>query len=109
MRFRILGPLQVDVDGRPVAVGGPKPRTLLAVLLVVRGETVSVDRLVDALWPRHSPDGAVSALRAYVWGRRAGAAGRALVDVVERVVGVVAAPPTGRTPPGPAVERGSLR
>jgi predicted ATPase/DNA-binding SARP family transcriptional activator len=76
VRFRILGPLQVDVDGRPVAVGGPKPRTLLAVLLVRRGEIVSVDRLVDALWPRHSPDGAVSALRAYVSRLRAMLGGR---------------------------------
>ena len=66
MRFRILGPLQVeDADG-PVAVGGPKPRTLLAVLLVARGEVVPADRLVAALWGDDPPAGALTALRAYV-------------------------------------------
>ena len=66
MRFRILGPLQVeDVDG-PVALGGPKPRLLLAVLIVAAGEVVPADRLVAALWRDAVPPGAVTALRAYV-------------------------------------------
>jgi predicted ATPase/DNA-binding SARP family transcriptional activator len=66
VRFRILGPLQVeDADG-PVALGGPKPRTLLAVLLVARGEVVPADRLVAALWGDDPPAGALTALRAYV-------------------------------------------
>ncbi len=66
MRFRILGPLQVeDADG-PVAVGGPKPRTLLAVLLLAGGEVVPADRLVAALWGDDPPPGALTALRAYV-------------------------------------------
>ena len=66
VRFRILGPLQVeDVDG-PVALGGPKPRLLLAVLIVAAGEVVPADRLVAALWRDAVPPGAVTALRAYV-------------------------------------------
>jgi DNA-binding SARP family transcriptional activator len=32
MEFRILGPLEVRSDGRAVALGGAKPRALLAVL-----------------------------------------------------------------------------
>jgi predicted ATPase/DNA-binding SARP family transcriptional activator len=65
-RFRILGPLQVEHDRGAVAVGGAKPRTLLAVLLVAGGEVVPADRLVDALWGDTPPPGAVTALRAYV-------------------------------------------
>jgi len=65
-RFRILGPLQVELDGGAVAVGGAKPRTLLAVLLVAGGEVVPADRLVDALWGDAPPPGAATALRAYV-------------------------------------------
>jgi predicted ATPase/DNA-binding SARP family transcriptional activator len=66
VRFRILGPLAVeDADG-PVALGGPKPRTLLAALLVARGEVVPADRLVAALWGGDPPAGALVALRAYV-------------------------------------------
>jgi predicted ATPase/DNA-binding SARP family transcriptional activator len=65
VRFRILGPLAVeDADG-PVALGGPKPRTLVAVLLVA-GEVVPTDRLVAALWGDDPPAGAPTALRAYV-------------------------------------------
>ena len=41
MEFRILGPLAVSrADGRPAALGGRKPGTLLAVLLLARGRGV---------------------------------------------------------------------
>ena len=67
MRFRILGPLEVETDDdAPAALGGPKPRALLAMLLVQRGTVVSVDRLAEALWGGDPPRGAVPALRAYV-------------------------------------------
>src|SRR6476659_5162423 len=66
VRFRILGPLQVEDVGGPVALGGPKPRLLLAVLIVAAGEVVPADRLVAALWRDAVPPGAVTALRAYV-------------------------------------------
>src|SRR2546423_13881778 len=50
IEFRILGPLEVLEQGRVLALGGPKVRALLAVLLLHRGEVVSSDRLIDALW-----------------------------------------------------------
>ncbi len=75
-RFRILGPLQVENGSGPVALGGAKPRTLLAVLLVAGGEVVPADRLVDALWGDSPPPGASTALRAYV-SRLRGALGSA--------------------------------
>ena len=65
VRVRILGPLQVEDESGPLAVGGPKPRTLLAVLLVAAGGVVPADRLVDALWGDVPPPGATTALRAY--------------------------------------------
>jgi DNA-binding SARP family transcriptional activator len=57
-QFRILGPIEVDAAGGP---GGRVPRgrtlSLLALLLVHRGASVHVDRIVDELWegagPRH--------------------------------------------------------
>jgi DNA-binding SARP family transcriptional activator len=64
MQFRILGPLTVENDRAPVALGGPKPRALLAALLVGPGR-VSADRLAVALWGASPPPGAASALRAY--------------------------------------------
>ncbi len=49
--IRLLGPIEAVRDGEPVALGGPKPRALLTVLALDRGRVVSVDRLVEALWP----------------------------------------------------------
>jgi DNA-binding SARP family transcriptional activator/class 3 adenylate cyclase len=66
MEFRILGPLEVLVDGRPLEVGGPKQRGLLASLLLEANRVVSTDRLVHALWGAGAPDTAQKALHVYV-------------------------------------------
>jgi predicted ATPase len=66
VQFRILGPLEVAVGGAKVAIGGPKPRALLAALLVQPGTVVSVDRLSQAVWGDEPPSDALNALRAYV-------------------------------------------
>ena len=52
MEFRLLGPLEVIEDGRPVPLGPPKQRMLLAVLLLRPNEVVSNDELIDA--PGHA-------------------------------------------------------
>ena len=70
MRVRVLGALEatVDADGRDVLadLGGPRQRAVLALLLVGRGEVVSVDRLVEDLWNSTPPPRAIGALQAYV-------------------------------------------
>ena len=48
--FGLLGPLQVSVDGAPIAVGTPKQRAVLAMLLINRNRTVSTEALIDAAW-----------------------------------------------------------
>jgi DNA-binding SARP family transcriptional activator len=63
MRFRILGPLEVEVDGGQVGLGGPKPRALLALLLLHPNEVVPADRLVDELWGGDAREGGVAPLR----------------------------------------------
>ncbi|CAL9411807.1 hypothetical protein SUDANB121_01684 [Nocardiopsis dassonvillei] len=61
MRFGVLGPLAVWTDGgASVGVPGAKVRALLALLLVHRGEAVSVDRLVEELWDAPPPDPAAA-------------------------------------------------
>src|ERR671913_478333 len=64
--FRILGPLEVVAGGRPVALGGAKACSLLAFLLLHRGEVVSRERLVDELWGERPPKAVASELRVYV-------------------------------------------
>jgi DNA-binding SARP family transcriptional activator len=66
MEFRILGPLEVWDGGSEVSVGGPKPRALLAVLLLHPNEVVPADRLIDELWGEDSPEDAAAALRVNV-------------------------------------------
>jgi DNA-binding SARP family transcriptional activator len=66
MEFRILGPLEVVDGGRSVALGGRKQRALLGALLLTPNRAVSVDRLIDALWPTHPPADATNALQFHV-------------------------------------------
>jgi DNA-binding SARP family transcriptional activator len=64
--FRLLGPLQAFVEGKPVELGAPKQRALLAHLLLRANEAVPVERLVDALWPEEPPASARHAIQVYV-------------------------------------------
>jgi hypothetical protein len=66
MEFRVLGPLEVVTNGQPLALGGIKQRAVLAVLLLHANETVSVDRLIDALWGESPPSGALRTVRVHV-------------------------------------------
>jgi len=61
--FRILGPLEVLLDGRVVPLAGQRQRALLAALLVHRGQVVSTERLVDLLWGDHAPKTATTSLQ----------------------------------------------
>jgi len=55
MEFRILGPLEVVKDGRPVSIRRGKEQALLAYLLLHANEVVPSVRLIDALWDERSP------------------------------------------------------
>src|SRR4051794_14190029 len=55
MEFRILGPLEVRGEHGPLAVGGAKPRAVLAMLLLNANEPVSVERLAVGLWGEDAP------------------------------------------------------
>jgi predicted ATPase/DNA-binding SARP family transcriptional activator len=67
VRVRLLGELEVrGEDGALIEVRGPKQRTLLAVLALHRGQAVSVDRLLDAIWADDIPANPPNALQAQV-------------------------------------------
>jgi YVTN family beta-propeller protein len=66
MEFRLLGPLEVWEDGRPLSLGGLKQRALLAILLLRANEVVSRDALIDELWGERPPASAAHSLEAYV-------------------------------------------
>ena len=64
-RLRVLGPLDVLVDGVPLTPRG-RQGALLAVLAADAGAAVSVDRLADALWDGGAPRDPVNALQILV-------------------------------------------
>jgi DNA-binding SARP family transcriptional activator/tetratricopeptide (TPR) repeat protein len=64
--IRLLGPLEVSKNGQATAIGGPKPRALLAALALEAGHVVSVDALIETLWPGEPPDTAGHAVQVYV-------------------------------------------
>ncbi|RAG85056.1 transcriptional regulator [Streptacidiphilus pinicola] len=55
LEFNVLGPLTVTVGGASIPLGGPRQRTILALLLVVPGRVVPLDTLVDAVWNSTPP------------------------------------------------------
>jgi DNA-binding SARP family transcriptional activator len=66
MQFRMLGTLEVLDGGRPVPLGRPKQRVVLAILLVHANRVVALDRLVEELWGEDPPAQAIGSLQAYV-------------------------------------------
>jgi class 3 adenylate cyclase len=66
MKFRILGPLEVDDGGRQLVLGAAKQRSLLGVLLLHPNEAVSSDRLIDELWGERPPARAAKVVQGHV-------------------------------------------
>jgi YVTN family beta-propeller protein len=64
--YRILGPLEVNANGRVIEIGGPKLRALLVILLLRANESVPRDVLVHELWGDQPPVGAQHSLDVYV-------------------------------------------
>jgi DNA-binding SARP family transcriptional activator len=82
--LRLLGPLEASVDGVPVALGSPKQRALL-VHLAHAGEAVTVQRLIDELWPEDPPEAAQHAIQVYVSGLRKALGDRGRITTGARV------------------------
>ncbi len=72
--FRILGTLEVIGESGPVPLGGPRPRALLAALLLRAGHVVPTEQLVDELYGAEPPKSATarSRTRSRRCGRRSG-------------------------------------
>ena len=69
--FRVLGPFEVAVDGRPAPLGGARQRLVLAGLVANANAVVSSDRLIDIVWGDEPPPTALSTLQKYVHRHRA--------------------------------------
>jgi DNA-binding SARP family transcriptional activator len=90
LEFGLLGPLEMSVDGTLVALGTPKQRAVLAMLLMNRNSPVGVERLITALWEGWPPSGARASIHSYVSNLR-----KLLTGVGIDPRGVLAAAPPG--------------
>ncbi len=66
MRFGVLGPVEASEKRRRLSVGGPKQRTVLALLVSRAGSAVSTDLLVDGVYGDEPPQGARRSVQTYV-------------------------------------------
>jgi DNA-binding SARP family transcriptional activator/tetratricopeptide (TPR) repeat protein len=66
LRFELLGPLRALRAGSPVKLGGPRQRTVLAVLLLHANTEVTTAQLVDAVWDDDPPATAEATIRSYL-------------------------------------------
>lgn len=75
LQFRLLGPLEVTGGGRPIRLGGPKQRTVLAHLLRA-GQVVPTDVLISEIWGEEPPEAARNTLQSYTSHLRRALGGR---------------------------------
>ena len=66
MQINLLGPIEVDDGGVPIAVAGARLRALLGRLALDAGRPVRADLLISALWGDDAPVGAGNALQSLV-------------------------------------------
>lgn len=66
IKVGVLGPLEVREGTRAVALRGAKQRKLFARLAVDRNRVVSVDSLVETLWPDRVPSDPAHQVQVYV-------------------------------------------
>src|SRR5262249_18389787 len=66
VEFRLLGPVEVWIDGRRVDAGQPRQRAALAALLVDAGRVVPIETLIDRVWGQVVPEHARATLRTHL-------------------------------------------
>ncbi|MEV4189476.1 winged helix-turn-helix domain-containing protein, partial [Streptosporangium canum] len=97
LRFTLLGPVQLIVDGEPLTGIAPRHRAVLAYLLLNSGRVISIERLIDAMWGYDQPDTARSQIHASITALRKVLRGAGAVQLLQtRPGGYVAQPEPGQ-------------
>ena len=77
--LRVLGTFEATVDGRPVSLGGPRQRAVLARVLVADGAAVPAEQIVDDVWGGQGVGGSTpSSVHVYVSRLRRALGGEAI-------------------------------
>ncbi|WP_205825693.1 AfsR/SARP family transcriptional regulator [Microbispora catharanthi] len=97
LRFTLLGPVQMVVDGAPLTGIAPRHRAVLAYLLLNAGRVIGIERLIDAMWGYDRPDTARSQIHASITAIRKVLRGAGAVGLLEtRAGGYIARPEPGQ-------------
>jgi DNA-binding SARP family transcriptional activator len=64
--FGLLGPVEAWRGAEPLALGGPRRRAVLALLLLRANQVVSLDRLADDLYAGEPPSSAATQIHGHV-------------------------------------------
>ncbi|MEX1124049.1 MAG: BTAD domain-containing putative transcriptional regulator [Acidimicrobiia bacterium] len=70
VRYRALGPLTVEVEGRDAKLGGLRQQMVLAVLLRSANRVIPQDTLIDSVWAGDPPEAARATLQSYIYNLR---------------------------------------
>lgn len=66
MIARVLGPLEVELNGIPVAPTAPKPRKVLTLLVLHTNRVVPCSALKRELWGEEAPSSASTTIQTYI-------------------------------------------
>jgi len=66
VKFAVLGPVEVSVDGETLDLGPARQRCVLVALLVDAGRPVTVERLATRVWGERPPRSVPESLRSYL-------------------------------------------
>jgi DNA-binding SARP family transcriptional activator len=80
--LRVLGPLEVRLHDRAVAITASKERALLALLIAHHGRTLPVGQMAEDLWEGSPPESASAALRVHISRLRRTLAASGIEDVL---------------------------
>lgn len=71
MELRVLGPVELILDGEPINLGVRRHRLVLAVLALEVNNPVTTERLMELVWPGGAPSTARGMIHSYVSSLRA--------------------------------------
>ncbi len=91
VELRVLGEIEVWIDGRAVHPGHARQRCVLAVLALDAGRLVSTDQLIDRVWGHRTPGDARNVLYNYLARLRRALAGAHDVTIERHPGGYVLA------------------
>jgi DNA-binding SARP family transcriptional activator len=86
LRFRIMGPVGLSVDGTDIAIGASRQRALLAILLLDANRAVHPSTIIEGIWGEAPPQHPEAALQIVV-SRLRGALGPAAARLVSERAG----------------------